>query len=155
MFWDKFYNLCSQNGISPNKAAQAMNISSGSVTEWKKGRTPQMKTVKKIADYFGVSTEALLGKGDIISSEGTSNNPTIYNLISPLNEKETMVILAYRSQKDMQPAIDRLLGLSENGNVLLYEAAKSDNNSKHKITIMPLDKWEAIENTPDTEEDLL
>ena len=78
MFWDKFYNLCLQNGISPNKAAKIMNISSGSVTEWKKGRTPQMKTVKKIADHFGVSTDVLLG-----TAEATITNNSFLPL-SPL-----------------------------------------------------------------------
>ena len=42
MFWDNYYNLCLNNGISPNAAAKEMKISSGAVTEWKKGRVPQM-----------------------------------------------------------------------------------------------------------------
>lgn len=61
MFWEKYYNLCLQKGVSPNAAAKEMKISSGAVTEWKKGRVPQMPTLKKIADYFNVSTEFLLG----------------------------------------------------------------------------------------------
>lgn len=59
MFWNNFYNLCLQKGISPNAAAKEMKVSSGAVTEWKKGREPQMATIKKIADYFGVTVEDL------------------------------------------------------------------------------------------------
>ncbi len=59
MFWKKYYNLCLQKGISPNAAAKEMKISSGAVTEWKKGRVPQKPTLKKIADYFGVEVSAL------------------------------------------------------------------------------------------------
>ena len=59
MFWKNYYNLCLQKGISPNAAAKEMKISSGAVTEWKKGRVPQMPTLKKIADYFGVEVSAL------------------------------------------------------------------------------------------------
>lgn len=62
MFWNNYYNMCLQKGISPNAAAKEMKISSGTVTEWKKGREPQMATIRKVADYFGVSVDYLQGK---------------------------------------------------------------------------------------------
>lgn len=60
MFWNNYYNLCLQKGISPNAAAKDMKISSGAVTEWKKGRVPHHGTLLKIADFFGVSVDYLL-----------------------------------------------------------------------------------------------
>lgn len=65
MFWDNFYNLCLQKGISPNAAAKEMKISSGTVTEWKNGREPQNATLRKVADYFGVTVDYLLVKTDV------------------------------------------------------------------------------------------
>lgn len=65
MFWENFYNLCLQKGVSPNAAAKEMNISSGTVTEWKNGREPQNATLRKVADYFGVTVDYLLGKSDV------------------------------------------------------------------------------------------
>lgn len=62
MFWETFNDLCRQNGISANAVAKQLSIASGTVTEWKKGRTPYNATLKKIADYFNVSVDYLLGK---------------------------------------------------------------------------------------------
>ena len=60
MFWNNFVNLCIENNTKPNPVAKELGLSSGSVTNWKKGQIPQNTTLKKIADYFGVSTESLL-----------------------------------------------------------------------------------------------
>ena len=42
-----------------------MGISSGSITKWRNGTIPQGSTLDKIASYFGVSTDYLLGKTNI------------------------------------------------------------------------------------------
>ena len=60
MFWDTFSDLCLSVGFSPNAVAKELKIPSGSVTAWKNGAVPRAKTLKKIADYFGVSTEFIL-----------------------------------------------------------------------------------------------
>ena len=60
MFFNNYESLCRNKGLSPNAVAKTLSISSGSVTEWKKGRIPQNATLKKIADYFNVSTDYLL-----------------------------------------------------------------------------------------------
>ena len=62
MFWNIFYELCKKKGTTPTAVARELSISSGSVTFWKKeGKLPQTATLRKIADYFGVSVEYLLG----------------------------------------------------------------------------------------------
>ena len=70
MFFDVYNALCRKKGLSANAVAKVLSISSGSVTEWKKGRTPQNATLKKIADYFEVTTDFLLGK------EASKNPPS-------------------------------------------------------------------------------
>ena len=92
MFWDNYYNLCLNNGISPNAAAKEMKISSGAVTEWKKGRVPQMSTIKKIADYFDVTVDYLLGK----TSEPTPRPELKGNAII-LDPSKTRMIPVYES----------------------------------------------------------
>lgn len=62
MFWNKFVELCNQKGVSPNFVARELGITSGTVTSWKKGGTPRDTTLRKIADYFGVSVDYLLGR---------------------------------------------------------------------------------------------
>lgn len=63
MFYDRFKQLCDQKGVSCNKAALEIGLSNATQTKWKKtGATPRGDTLDKIAAYFGVTTDYLLGK---------------------------------------------------------------------------------------------
>ena len=63
MFYDRFKLLCDQKGVSCNKAALEIGLSNATPTKWKKtNATPSGETLDKIAAYFGVSTDYLLGK---------------------------------------------------------------------------------------------
>ena len=79
MFWDNFVKLCNSAGTNPNAVAKELDISSGSVTGWKKGAKPRDTAVNKIADYFGITTEQL--KGDDISA---GKSPTLPDNIFPI-----------------------------------------------------------------------
>lgn len=69
MFWKKFLELCADNNTKPTSVALALNVSRGSVTNWKKGVIPQDTTLKKIADYFGVSVEYFKGEPERAQAE--------------------------------------------------------------------------------------
>jgi transcriptional regulator with XRE-family HTH domain len=60
-FWTAFKELCDQNGTSPNAVAKELGLSSGSITAWKNGRTPQFTTIGRIAARFGVGMERFYG----------------------------------------------------------------------------------------------
>lgn len=62
IFFERFSALCKETGETPNSVARRIGASSGSVTAWKRGTAPRNDTLSKIADYFGVSTDYLLGK---------------------------------------------------------------------------------------------
>lgn len=62
MFFDVYCKLCHEKGISPTGAALEMGISRGAVSAWKNGaRVPNSAILTKIAAYFGVSVDYLLG----------------------------------------------------------------------------------------------
>ena len=62
MFCDIFVRLCQSRGISPNAAAKIAGVkSSGTVSAWKKGALPRDGVLASLADYFGVTTDFLLG----------------------------------------------------------------------------------------------
>lgn len=75
MFWDVYTELCLKRGVSPTGAAKEMGFSSGMAAFWKQGRTPRADTLKKIALYFNVSTEYLLG-------ESTQNDASPFSSVS-------------------------------------------------------------------------
>lgn len=63
MFYDLYLDLCKKKNVSPTKAALDIGISKATPSTWKKrGLTPQGDTLNKIASYFGVSTDYLLGQ---------------------------------------------------------------------------------------------
>ena len=62
MFYDVFKRLCDEKGVSCNRAATEMGLSNATATKWKKtGATPSGDTLSKIAVYFDVSIDDLLG----------------------------------------------------------------------------------------------
>ena len=64
-FFEQYKKICEARGISLNGAAKEIGLPSSSVTHWKDGAVPRMKTIQKIADYFGVTTDYLMGYTDI------------------------------------------------------------------------------------------
>lgn len=63
MFYDLFCKLCSEKSISPTKASLEIGLSKSTATKWKNtGATPSGDTLNKIANYFNVSVDYLLGK---------------------------------------------------------------------------------------------
>lgn len=62
MFWNNFVILCNKIGKSPNGVCADLGYSTAIATKWKNGAVPRDTTLKKIADYFGVSVDYLQGK---------------------------------------------------------------------------------------------
>lgn len=62
MFWENYLQLCNKVGKSANAVAAEIGFkSSGTVTGWKDGKIPYERNLKKIADYFGVTVDDLIG----------------------------------------------------------------------------------------------
>ena len=61
-FIERLNLLCKEKGISISKMIKDLGMANGNVTNWNKGAVPKGETLNKIADYFNVSTDYLLGK---------------------------------------------------------------------------------------------
>ena len=61
MFYDNFVKACNSRNKAPSAVAIDIGISKATVTGWKNGSTPNDATLRKLADYFGVSPEELTG----------------------------------------------------------------------------------------------
>ena len=70
MDYSKFENLLQMNNTTVYRVSKATGISGSTFTDWKNGRSyPKSDKLKKIADFFGVSLDALLGTDSGRSSE--------------------------------------------------------------------------------------
>lgn len=58
--------LCAERGVSGSKMCDDLGMSRSTLTELRKGRakTLNLEKASKIADYFGVTVDYLLGKTD-------------------------------------------------------------------------------------------
>ena len=62
IFIDQLRKLCSERGTTPTSVCKALGLSTALPTNWKNGRFPSGTTLLKIANYFGVSVNYLLGE---------------------------------------------------------------------------------------------
>lgn len=61
MFWENFLVECAKKQKSPAVVVEELGLSNSMPTSWKNGALPQVKNRKKIADYFGITVEELMG----------------------------------------------------------------------------------------------
>lgn len=54
-------NLAEQEKLSVSELERKLNLSNGSISKWAKSK-PNSKYLEKVADYFNVSTDYLLGR---------------------------------------------------------------------------------------------
>ena len=78
MFYDVFAELCKKRGIRPSKAAEECGINKSNVSNWKNnGYVPRGDALNKIAEYFGVTVDYLLGNGQKEKPAAKSDEPDI------------------------------------------------------------------------------
>ncbi|MGI7017248.1 helix-turn-helix domain-containing protein [Campylobacter coli] len=57
----KIKDLANEKGVSLSELERSIGISNGSISKWEKS-SPKADTLQKVADYFNVSVDYLLGR---------------------------------------------------------------------------------------------
>ena len=83
---NRIVELMCQNGISAHKLEVSAGLSISSIQAWKNGKAkPSVDAIKKIAEYFNVSTDyLLLGVKTTLSEE----EKQLVSLIAQLTDEE-------------------------------------------------------------------
>lgn len=63
-FFTNYQNLCELRGQTPTGVALKLGISRAAVNRWRNGTTPSGDSLAKIAEYFNVSINYLVGESD-------------------------------------------------------------------------------------------
>lgn len=117
MFWNNFVTLCNEKGISANGVCSQLGLSNATATKWKSGSVPRSTTLKKIADYFGVSVEQLIGKPGkydrLEVGEITFDLGLFGDVQEPYTPEEQLLIQHWRSHPEAQPFVRKLLDMPE------------------------------------------
>ena len=86
LFFKRFSELCKEHNTSPNGVAKKLLISSGSITAWKRGAYPRSETLQKLAKYFHVSADYLIG--NVNEPEFYLDNDRILREINSYGDEE-------------------------------------------------------------------
>ena len=103
MFWERFKALCDSVGMSPNGVAKKIGLSSATVTYWARGSKPTFESIEKVAEFFNVPIESLMGKEDFpnsgIDPAVTSEARTLIEDIEMLHKNPELRVLLSASSK--------------------------------------------------------
>lgn len=61
LFWKRLKELCVANNTTPTAVCKATGLSTGSVTNWKRGSIGTPPVREKLAEYFGVDPAIFVG----------------------------------------------------------------------------------------------
>lgn len=104
MFWENFRTLCFKKDISPTKVCDELGIAKSAPNRWKNGSTPNGTTLKKIAEFFGVSTDYFF-----ISQTPTTPDTTVDDYVEQLrNRPEVRTLFSLTknaSKEDVERAV--------------------------------------------------
>ncbi len=115
MFYDVFKRLCDEKGISCNRAATEMGLSNATATKWKKtGATPSGDTLSKIAVYFDVSIDDLLGNEEKPAPESRNG-------------------LSIKEQKDIARKLEKMMDELEESGDLMFDGDPASEEAKESI----------------------
>ena len=94
MFIDVLQKLCDERGISVYKATTEIGLNRSAVAKWKKGAIPNGETLQKMAQFFGVDIDCLLGE-KIIANDGetASADRELDELLEQLKSRPEMRLL--------------------------------------------------------------
>ena len=124
--------LLKQRGISAAKMMSELGFSSGLYSQWKSGKQkPSREKLDKIADYFGVSIDYLLGKDATISQISKNEEKEQKNNATDNSDIPSKSLALNISDSELTDILNRLSdkSLSELESYLDYLLWKQDQES--------------------------
>ena len=119
VFYDNLASACAQMNTKIATVVKECGGAVGSIDGWKKGATPRSDIVVKMALRLNVTTDYLL--------LGRTSAPELSMQFQ--TTKEQQILAAYKAHPELQPAIDKLLGIEEE-TVTVKEIARTKTMSR-------------------------
>ena len=114
MFYEKLKKLCFERGISVSKMAVDLKISTTTVTGWKRGAKPQPAQVKKIVQYFEISTDELLYETPAVVSPTELSDDKSTDLMGLIISQQEAIRNFSESTKSFAKSTENLSESSKN-----------------------------------------
>ena len=159
MFKTIFTKLCNEKGESPTSVCLKVGLSNSAYTAWDDQSVPRLATLLKIADYFGVSTDYLLGREQAESPfavAGKRDAASYHTMFAPLTDREIRLMMAYRERTEVRHAVDKLLDIpADDRSVPVYRAAESEDRRPDEVVLDRAEKIEKMKQTTESGDSLL
>lgn len=106
MFKKRFEELCAERGLSPSYVCEQLGLSNSAYSKWSDNTKPRSNTLKLAANFFGVSTDYLLGI-DIVKDKILTalDDPQI--ILSP--DEKWFVLQLRKLSKEQKVAVEGFL----------------------------------------------
>lgn len=146
-FGERLRELRKEKGLLQRELAERLNLSRVAITQYENGnRVPDQEIINKIADYFGVSLDYLMGKTDI-------RNPYVPQLTKKDDKKYALELLK-KVLKDKRGSIDlrNLFNKKEKSNfpnAIIEEIEYDESEDISKICIQDPQPDDSITNKED------
>ncbi|AEE95322.1 helix-turn-helix domain-containing protein [Mahella australiensis] len=107
-----------EKGLSQKEIANAIGVDRTTYNKYETGKSqPDFDTVQKLADFFGVSVDYLLGRSDTRNSdvieEAIKDDPELERIWNMLNNREEVRVM-FKKIADLKPAdVKRILKIIE------------------------------------------
>ena len=116
--YEIFSKLLQFHGVTSYKVSKETGISQSTLSDWKKGKiTPKSDTMKKIADYFGVSVDYLMTGEEKEGGERYYLNEETAEMAQKLFENRDLRVLFDAAQdassEDLKTTYDMLMALKK------------------------------------------
>lgn len=89
MFYENLLAICKERGVKVTNVVTSLGFSQGSMSSWKNGVEPRANTVKKFADFFGVSVDYLIGHD--ADTDAPQFSPDMLELIEMIGEDKELL----------------------------------------------------------------
>ena len=115
--YEIFEKLMKAKGVTPYRVFKETGVSQSSLSDWKRGRSiPKIDKLKKIAAYFGVSVNYLMG--------------------DPEEEQKETPTLTKKDERDISKKMQETLAqLEEQQSGLMFDGEPLDDETKELLAI--------------------
>ena len=108
MFYVNFINLCAKNNVSPSDVAKSIGTSRAAISKWKNGGMPSDVTMAKLADYFNVSVDYLLGN-ETEKSPANAEDEELNEYLDQLKNNPGMRVLFSKTKNATKEDLEKVI----------------------------------------------
>ncbi len=133
--------LRKQSGLTANEVGALIGKSGKTVNAWENNRgQPDADMLISLCDAYNVK--------DILAEFRECDRD-----VFAVSAHEKEMVIAYRSNIKMQPAVDRLLGVGKEKKITVYKAARSSDGEEDGYIEVTQEQLDRLMSAPDTDDD--